>query len=122
MKLGKVIQTALLPCRNYACGLHKIFMRNLAAFISEGKHTGLDTDSLELCSVEILTVASQFLEYHVLPDVHLPAMDAHNLGSGLLGGVRELDLTIQPSRTEQGRIEHIGSVFVERRRLNVMCE
>ena len=97
-------------------------MRNLAVFVSEGKHTGLDTDSLELCSVEILAVASQFLEYHVLSDVHLPAVDAHNLGSGLLGGVRELDLTIQPSRTEQGRIEHVGSVLWRRERLNVLCE
>ena len=79
--------------------------------MSKGQHTGLDANSLELCSIEILTIASQFLEDHVLPDVHLSAMDAHNLGSGLFGGVGKFDLAIQPSRPEQGRIEHIRSAW-----------
>ena len=99
-RLRKVIQTALLPRRHHRDGLHEVLVADLAALSSEGEHAGLDANGLELGAVEVLATAGQLLEHHVLPDVHLPAVDAHDLGSSLLGGVGQLDLAIQPSRTE----------------------
>ena len=39
-----------------------------------------------------------------------PGVDLHDPGPGLLGGSRELDLTVETTGAEQGRVQDIHSV------------
>lgn len=44
------------------------------------------------------------------PDVHLPGVDLHDPGPGLLVGHRELNLSVQAAGAEQGRVQDVHPV------------
>eukprot|EP00968_Pinguiococcus_pyrenoidosus_P025343 scaffold5910_cov239-Pinguiococcus_pyrenoidosus.AAC.3 len=77
--LCEVIVGALLPRGNDADRFHEVLVLDLRRFSPQRQHSRLDTDGLELRSVEVLAGSCQLLKVHVLLIyVHLPAVDAQD--------------------------------------------
>lgn len=85
-------------------------MVQLVCTAAQGQHTGFHTDGLDLRTVELVTGPRQLGPVNVLAHVHLSAVDLQDLCARLLVGYRELDLTVQTSRTQQGGIQNIDTV------------
>ena len=65
---------------------------------------------LTLSSIEVVGRPGQLLVVDVRVDIHLPGVDLHDPGPGLLGGGGELDLPVQSARPEQSRVKNVNSV------------
>ena len=71
---------------------------------------GFDADGLALGAVEVVRAARQLLEVDVLAHVHLAAVYLHDACARLLIGVGKLDLAVETTRAQQGRIEYVHAV------------
>ena len=65
---------------------------------------------LTLSSIEVVGRPGQLLVVDVRVDIHLPGVDLHDPGPGLLGGGGELDLPVQPAGPQQGGVEDVDPV------------
>ena len=57
-------------------------------------HSGLDTNSLQLRTIELVRTPRQFLEVDAWPHSHLPTMYPENLHAAFFSGQREFNLSI----------------------------
>lgn len=85
-------------------------MVQLVSTAAQGQHTGLHTDGLDLRTVELVTGPRQLGPVNILAHVHLSAVNLQDLCARLLVGYRELDFTVQTSRTQQGGVQNIDTV------------
>lgn len=70
----------------------------------------LYANRLALSSVKVVGGSGQLLKVDVGTDGHLPGVNLHDPGAGLLVGMRELDLAIQTAGPEQGGVKDVHTV------------
>lgn len=71
---------------------------------------GFDANSFALSTVEVVRASSQLLIVDILADIHLTTVDLHDSSARLFIRVRELDLSVETTRSKQRRIEDVYSV------------
>lgn len=68
------------------------------------------THSLALSSIEVICRPGQLLKVHTRRDVHFARVNLHDAGTGLLIGVGELNLPVQTTGSQQGRIQNVNTI------------
>lgn len=100
----------LLLGLDFGNSIDVILMVDLIGALTEGDHTRLDTDGLELGTTELVGAASQFGPVDGVVDGHLARVDLQDVGAGFLVGQRELDLAVETAGTQEGRVEDVDAV------------
>src|SRR5690349_12863261 len=104
--LSVVLEAGLLLSL-HLCNTHQIVVVvELVGTTTEGKHTSLNANSLDLCSVELITASRQLGPVNVLRHVHLSTVDPQDICTSLLVGDWELNLAVQTTRAKQRRIQN----------------
>ena len=85
-------------------------MSDQTGLSSQSNHASLNTHCLALGSVEVVCAPGQLLIVDIRVHVHLPGVDLHDPGPGLLGGGGELDLPVQSAGPEQGGVQDVDPV------------
>lgn len=74
-------------------------------------HACFDTHCLHLGPVEVFRASGQLLEVDaLLVTTHLPAVDLHDLGSGVFIGMGELYLAVESAGPEESGVQDVGTV------------
>jgi hypothetical protein len=87
-----------------------MFVRQLRRSFSQRDHASLHAHSPELCAVELVRAPRELFKVDVSGRCHLARVDLQDLRTRGLFRQRKLDLSIQPTRTEEGRVEDVDSV------------
>jgi len=77
---------------------------------SNGKHSGLSTDGMQLCTGRVGAQSSNQFKSNVPIAIHSLGVDFQNMTSPFQIRKTEFNLTVQTSGTSEGRIQCIGSV------------
>lgn len=91
-------------------GLQEIFFGGHLAAGADGKHTGFSTDRSDFGTSTVGTETSQEIVANVTFHTHLFGVDFEDVGTTFQVGQGEFDFTIQTARTDEGRVEGVGSV------------
>mmetsp|Transcript_106734 Transcript_106734/g.333872 ORF Transcript_106734/g.333872 Transcript_106734/m.333872 type:complete len:212 (-) Transcript_106734:122-757(-) len=106
-----VVEVALLLGLHRVDARHVVLVAELRGSPAERLHASLHADGLELGPVEVLRAPGQLGEVHVvLLVVHLPRVNHHDAGPGVLIRVRQFDLAVQPTGTQQSWVKRVGPV------------
>ena len=100
----------LLVVENLASSLHKVFLQNVVTVGPNGKQTGFGTDVAHIGTVETIRELHDALKVNLTALRDARCMDLENLQPLTLVGFRDFNLTVQPSWTEQGRVQNIRPV------------
>ena len=72
----------------------EVLVAELRRTLPQGNHTGLDTDRLQLRTVELVCAASKLLVVDVVADGHLAGVDLEDAAARSLVRQGELDLAV----------------------------
>lgn len=98
IRLSVVLEFRLLFGLDDGNSFHKVSVQDGVGSSPQGDHTGLDANSLDHGTVEVLSGPGNLSEVDLLlRHVHLSGMDLQDLDSGILSWQREFDFTIQSS-------------------------
>lgn len=70
----------------------------------------LSADGFDVGSREVILGHDKFLKINVISEGHLGCVDIEDASLGLVVGHWELDLTIDTTRTQQGRIQTLNTI------------
>lgn len=72
----------------------EVFVAQLRRTLPQRDHTSLDTDSLQLCTIELVRTSCELVVVHVGRNSHLARVDLKNTGTGCFVREREFNLSI----------------------------
>merc|ERR1719384_2935861 len=90
-----VVQVGLLLGLDLDDGVKEVLVGDEATLPPESDHAGLHTHCFTLGSVKVICTPGKLLVVDVGADIHLPGVDLHNPGPGLLCGGGELNFSVQ---------------------------
>lgn len=90
--------------------IHVVLVVNFTLAPTEGNHTRLHADGLELRTTELIRTPRQLGPVDAIVDGHLARVDLQNVAAGLLVGQRELNLAVETAGAEEGRVQDVDAV------------
>ena len=100
----------LLALEQFAHGLHEVLVDDIVALGAYGEHARLGAHVAQVGAVEAVGELDNGLEVDVAALGNRRRVDLHDVQAALLVGQRDLDLAIQTTRTQQGRIQRVRSI------------
>ena len=88
----------------------EVLVAQLRGTLPQSDHTGLNTNGLQLCAVELVCTPSKLFVVDVRRDGHLPRVDFQDTSSGGLVRQRELDFAVETAGPKKSRIQNIYAV------------
>ena len=88
----------------------KIFLSDVDSPLSKCKHSGLGADGFTLCAGSTWHHLGNLQQIYTSHEVHFSGVNLQNINSGIFIGVRELDLSVNSTGSEEGVIEDVDSV------------
>jgi len=85
-------------------------MSQLRGTFPQSNHTRLNTDSLQLRTIEFVRTPRKLLKVHIAVHRHLPGVDLEDSSTCGLVWNWEFDLPIQTAGTEKGRVKNIDTI------------
>jgi hypothetical protein len=88
----------------------KVLLCDVHPPLAQGIHASLCAHTLELSTRAAIHLLSNLVQIDTTGEIHLAAVNAENVGSGLDTGGGELDLAVDTSGTEKGGVENVETI------------
>ena len=95
---------------DFPARLHKVLLNTVVSVLANGEHTRLSADVSQVCPIELLANLSQGLEIYVSLSCDGFRMDFQDFLTSCFIRQWNLDLSVEPSRSKQCRIQNIRPV------------
>ncbi|KAI6756744.1 hypothetical protein HG530_011342 [Fusarium avenaceum] len=109
-ELAKRHLLVVVLVENLCCGELEVFLCDVHSSLTESVHACFRTHTLQLGTRASIHLLGDLVEVDTTGQVHLAAVDAENIGSGLDAGWGELDLSVDTSWSQERRVENIETV------------
>ena len=88
----------------------EVLMPQFCGTFPQSNHTRLNTDCLQLRTIELVCTPRKFLKVHIAVHCHLPRVDLKNSRTCGLVWKWEFDLPIQTAGSEKCRVKNIDTI------------
>lgn len=109
-QLAKGHLLVVVLVENLGRGQLKVFLRDVHSALAEGVHAGFCADTLELGTRAPIHLLGNLGQVDASRQVHLAAVDAQDIGSGLHARGRELNLAVDSAGSQKGGVENVETV------------
>ena len=109
-ELAKRHLLVVVLVENLCRGKLEIFLCDVHSSLSESVHACFRTHTLQLGTGAPVHLFRDLGEVDTTGEVHLAAVNAENIGSGLDAGRGELDLSVDTSWAQEGRVENVETI------------
>ena len=88
----------------------EVFVSQFRGTFPQSNHARLNTDSLQLCAIELVCTPRKLLKIDITVHCHLSGMNLKNSGTCSLVWKWEFDLPVQTAGSEKRRVKNVDTV------------
>lgn len=110
LQIKSVWRAFLLSVQNALLRLLEVLVGDLHAALAQSHEASFGADSFDVGAGQVVLGHDQLGEIDVGREGHFRCVDVEDASLGLLIGQRELDLAINSTGTDQGRVESLNAI------------